>query len=125
MPGLIEKFINSVKHLFIQWPHEVEKTMAPVNRLLKQKAYYEAGKEIAKISLDICSKIENKDINPREADVYFTYLLGITDLAKTPLSRQVKQLILEGNALRDFGTKFGADLNRIKRLANTILREEI
>jgi len=31
---------------------------------------------------------------------------------------------LEGNVLRDYGKKFGADLNRMRKLANAIIGDQ-
>lgn len=114
-------FFKSLGRMLRRWPRHVEKKMVPLIELLKQNEYKKAGKEIAYISLDLCAQIESKKLKPKEADVYFTYLLDIMDLSVVPLQKEVKTLILEGNALRDYGKKFGADLNRMRELANDII----
>jgi len=122
--NILRKLIRSIRGFFIIWPRDVKDVMAPAVRLLEKNKYAEAGREIAKISLDVCAKIEGRIMNPRRADLYYTYLLDVVDLSKIPLQREVKALILEGNALHHYGSKFGADLNRMKDLANNILRED-
>ncbi len=124
MVSILRKLIRSIKGFFIIWPRDVKDVMSPAVHLLEKNKYNEAGREIAKISLDICAKIEGKIMNPRRADLYYTYLLDVMDLARTPLQREVKALILEGNALRHYGTKLGTDLNRMKSLANNILEKD-
>ena len=124
MPKFFAKFKNFLKRLYIRWPRDVEETMASLVGMLEQGEFDEAGREIAHVSLDICSKIESQTMDPRDADVYFTYLLHIMDLSTAPLQKEVKALILEGNVLRYQGTRFGADLNRMRRLANEILGEK-
>lgn len=115
--------IDSIKRSFIRWPREVKERMAPIVRLLREKDYRKVETEIAYISLDICEEIESKVMKPREADLYFTYLLDIMELSTVPLNKDVKALILEGNVLHDFDKKYGADLKRMKDLANSILSE--
>lgn len=114
-------FFKSLGRMLRRWPRHVEKKMVSLIELLKQNEYMKAGKEIAYISLDLCAQLETKKLKPKEADVYFTYLLDIMDLSVVPLQKDVKTLILEGNALRDYGKKFGADINRMRGLANDII----
>lgn len=121
MLGYFRVFFKSLGRMLRRWPRHVEKKMLPLIELLKQNEYKKAGKEIAYISLDLCAQLESKKLKPKEADVYFTYLLDIMDLSAVPLQKDVKALILEGNVLRDYGKKFGADLDRMRELANAII----
>jgi hypothetical protein len=120
----LKALFKSFGCMFRRWPRHVEKRMAPVAELLKQNKYKRAGEEIAYISLDLCAQLESAKMKPKQADVYFTYLLDIMDLSVVPLQKEVKALILEGNVLRDYGKKFGADLNRMRELANTIIGDQ-
>ena len=77
MVNILRKIIRSVKGFFIIWPREVKEVMAPAVHLLEKNKYDEAGREIAEISLDICAKIEGNIMNPRRADLYYTYILDV------------------------------------------------
>jgi hypothetical protein len=117
----LKKLWKKINRLFLRWPADVEKRMSPVVESLRRKDYKNAGTEIAYLSLDICRRVEKKDLKPKEADKYFTYLINLMDLPSVPLDKDVKALILEGNALHGYGTKFGADLERMRKLANGII----
>lgn len=120
---ILKNIINSIKKLHFGWSRAVKETMLPVANLLKQHEFEKAEKEIAKITLDICSKLENKIMEPRVADEYFTYLLSELNIGNLPLRKEIKELILEGCVLYDQGKWFGADLNRMKDVANKILKK--
>lgn len=120
----LKSLYKNLGRLFIRWPGDVELKMRPVVETIKRKDYVKAGIEIAYISIDICSQLENSKISPRHADKYFTYLINFVDLSSVPLEKEVKALILEGNALHNYRSEYGADLKRMRKLANEIIGSE-
>ncbi len=96
-------------------------------RLLKENEIEKAEREIAKIALDYCSKVESKTMGHREVSGYFLDLDQAIDRssASNILREEVRYLILQGILFGEYGTKFGPDLDLIKKLANEILAEDI
>ncbi len=124
MLNIIQKVLRAIGRSKLQH-REVRGAIKPIIKLLEAYEIKKAEIEIAKIAIDICVRVENKTITPRDADLYFTFLFDAIDFHDIPLRQEVKELILEGNVLHDFGTEFGANLDRMKNLATKILREEI
>lgn len=118
------RLFRKLGRLFLRWPRRIERQTAAITTALKKNDYKRAGVEIAYLALDICAQVENQDIRPEDADKYFMYLLNIMDLPSVPLRKEVKALILEGNALHNYGKAFGADLGRMRKLANGIIGSE-
>ena len=120
----LKSLYKNFGRLFLRWPEDVELKMRPVVENIKRKDYAKAGIEIAYISIDICTRLENSEIDPSYADRYFTYLINFMDLSSVPLDKEVKALILEGNALHNYRNEYGADLKRMRKLANGIIGSE-
>lgn len=103
----------------------IKKVKGIANKISDNKQF-EAEKEIAKLAIDICDLIEKKGIQLKKADDYFTVInIYVGDnLPKFKFNKDISDLIFEGMLLHDYGTKHGADLSLMRRLANKKLEED-
>ena len=109
--GFSEQIVNAVKLI-------IEK--------IERNQINEAEQEIARLSLEICERIKNKNFSPKEADSYFTLIdLYLTDNYKDlKLDKRIEDIIFEGMLLHDYGKDYGANLETIIMLAKGILNKK-
>lgn len=122
--SLIRKIKNAVWR-FKPIPQEIKEAIEPIISLTEQNDIREAEREIAKLVLDICSKVENKVLDPHLADTYFVHLdLSIHDsFGDDVLRQEVSRMLLEGYSFHVYGTKSGPNMDLIRKLANEVLQE--
>lgn len=98
--------------------------ITPVIQLLKQNEVAKAEKEIAKIALNCCAKVENKKMVPGTVSrLFLNLMLAIEEKFPHAIIRQdTRYIIYQGVLYSEYGTKYGPDIDLIKRLANEILK---
>ena len=109
-----------------KFPKEVIDIVKPIINILDNNNKSILENEIAKLSLDVCDKIEKKDLSPKQADSYFTLIdLYITDnYPNLKLEQEVKDILFEGMILHDYGKDYGANLETLKSLSKKVLNRK-
>lgn len=103
----------------------VIREIAPIINLINNHEIERTEIEIAKLTIKICNEVVNNITTPRLGNLYFYYLWENIDLDKTPLRKEIQDLIISGNTIHDFGTEFGPDCNKMILVANKILNKLI
>lgn len=103
--------------------NQVVSVVRPIIGAIEQNHLKEAENKIAELCLDVCEKIENRIIAPKQGDAYFTLIdLYITDnYPKLELRKEIKDMLFEGMILHDYGKEYGTSLSTMKMLAKSIL----
>ena len=99
------------------------KTVKPIIEAIEQDNISVAEQKLANLALQVCDKVENGLLTPKEGDDYFTLIdLYLDDnYPNLKFKKEMADILFEGMILHDYGKDFGADLNTIRILANKIL----
>jgi hypothetical protein len=95
-----------------------------VRAMVDQKYISQAEHTIAGIALWVANAVEEKHLAPEEADQIFTALDARLTWrgGESPLSDDVRDLLVEGGHYHHAGDNLGAGSEEIRRLAGAILR---
>jgi len=98
---------------------KAEFVVTPIVEAIEQNHIREAEQRLSKLCLDVCDQIEKGILSPKEADDYFTLIdLYVTDnFPYLEIKKEIKDILLEGMLLHDYGKEYGADLNKMRILA--------
>jgi L-lactate utilization protein LutC len=109
-----------------KFPKNIVERIKSVIELLSTNQLQKFEMEIAKLALEMCEKVERKNISPKQADDHFTLLdLYLDDnYCDIELDEKVKDILFEGMVFHDIGKDYGANINTIRRLSEEILRKE-
>lgn len=107
---------------------EVASTVAPIVKALDEHSLVLAEKLIATLALEVCQKIEKEQLTPKQGDDYFTllnlYLGDNCQWTEKRFSKEITDILFEGQLLHDYGTEYGADLQLIRRAADAVLQRK-
>lgn len=108
------------------FPKEIVETVRPIIEAFEQNDIAGGEERVAKLAIDICRQVEKGVLSPRKGDRYFLLIdLYLGDhLPELKLRSEVKDILHEGNILHDYGKDYGADLTRMKSLAENLLRNK-
>lgn len=96
----------------------------PIVKLIENHDSEKAGIEIARITIDMCNKIKNKTLTPKEGNMFYFLLYEDIDMNNRFLNKVIKDLIVSGCTLHDYGTEFGPDLDLMEHAARNYLKDK-
>ena len=99
----------------------------PIVNLINDNRFKAAEQKFAYVSLAIIDEVSEGIMEPREADRVFTLLdvyLGDNFEPPMPFSETFFKLLMEGMLIHHYGdnTGFGSDLDRMEKMAGSLLK---
>lgn len=105
---------------------DIVDTVKPVVESIDENNLSNFNKTYAAFTLDMCEKVESKELKPDVADKHFTLIdLYVSDnFPNIQVDDKIEKITHEGMTLHDLGEDFGANLSLMKSLANELINDE-
>ena len=99
------------------------KAVQPIIKTIDERHIFQAEQLLSELTLEVCDRVEEGTLTPQEGDDYFTLIdlyIG-SHFSHLKFKRETHSILFEGMILHDYGKDFGADLDTMRRLAESIL----
>jgi len=100
--------------------------VAPIAQTIERNDIRQAEHRIAALALEICDAVERKTLSAKEGDDHFLLIDLFLDEhhPEVQLSKETRDLILEGNLIHDYGKDYGADFALMRTLAEKVFHRD-